>query len=300
MAKVIQICPRIYQMGIITLTTDLGLKDFYVASLKGKLYRHCPDVNIVDITHQVRPFDVIKAAYHISCCYADFPDGTIHVMGVASEPDVKIDTPDTNQQLGVLLFKNQYFISNDNGFFGLLLGDEKPQGYWNIDVVYSNPNVLKDAAKNILLEAAIKLYQGVAIETFAVPAENYRLSKLVKAAIVENSIYGEVVHIDDFGNIITNIMRSDYDKFGSSVPFKIKIGIRGEHVIDRISGGYREVEDGALVAIFNSNNRLEIALNKGADGAGGGVATLFRYHEGSQIRMAFNPKGSSSSFEELF
>ena len=115
-------------MQIITLTTDAGLKDYYVASLKATLYSQLPAVVLIDISHEIRPFDSSEAAFQLRSCYKDFLKGTIHIIGVDSEPNLL----NTNKEFSandfipsypsILFYEEQYFIATDNGFFGAFLG----------------------------------------------------------------------------------------------------------------------------------------------------------------------------------
>ena len=101
-------------MQIITLTTDAGLKDHYVASIKASLYRQLPNAILIDISHDIRPFDSSEAAFQLRNCYTDFPDGTIHIIGVDSEPKIAEASIENNQQNfspnypSILVFENQY------------------------------------------------------------------------------------------------------------------------------------------------------------------------------------------------
>lgn len=296
-------------MGIITLTTDLGLEDYYVASLKAKLYQNCPDVNIVDITHNVSSFDVQKAAYHVNGCFRDFPDNTIHVIGVKFGPIVYAkDAKDIqgNKNIdqnipSIMKFENQYFVSYDSNFFGLLLGDNEPQEFWNIDGVLSNPKKLKDTNKSILLDAAINLYQGRNIENFAYKAEGYQRMLPIVASLTGNSIVGRVFHIDKYGNAITNITKKDFESFGENIPFMIRIGRQMDNRINVISTTYDDVPMGELVALFNANDLLELAISHGAEGdSGGGISSMFRLEEDTMIRVVFQPRDSSNSLSDLF
>ena len=156
-------------MDIITLTTDMGLSDHYVASLKGTILSQNDNVQIVDISHKVRPFDISEAAYLVRSCYADFPDGTIHIIGVDSEPIVNFGGSD-GAFPSILLFKNQYFISNDNGFFGAFLMENLPSSFWRMDDVLSNANLFKFPTKNMLIAAGLSLLSGKKIEEIASPS----------------------------------------------------------------------------------------------------------------------------------
>ena len=148
-------------MSIITLTTDLGLNDHYVASLKGTILSSVSSPYIVDITHDVKPFDVSQAAFQLRSCYKDFPKGTIHVIGVDSEPVINFGDGAGNLP-SIMEFNNQYFISNDNGFFGAFLQTNKPSSFWRIDDVLSNPSFFKSCTKTMLVATAVKFVAGIA------------------------------------------------------------------------------------------------------------------------------------------
>ena len=105
-------------MQIVTLTSDTGLQDYYVAAMKGAILNQMHQTTIIDISHQIRPFDVANAAFQLRCCYRDFPKGTIHIIGVDSEP---ILSGDRASFPTIMLFSGQFFISNDNGFFGCFI-----------------------------------------------------------------------------------------------------------------------------------------------------------------------------------
>ena len=238
----------------------MGLSDHYVASLKGTILSQKENVQIVDISHNVRPFDISEAAYLVRACYADFPDGTIHVIGVDSEPIVNFGGSDGSFP-SILFYANQYFISNDNGFFGAFLKENVPTTFWRMDDVLSNPNLFKFPTKNMLVTAALALLNGKKIEEIASPFTGYKNAFTLTAISELNRIKGHVVHIDNYGNAITNVHK---------------------------------------VAIFNENNFLEIAINRGANGSTGGAEQLFGLHVQDMVRIEFTPKGSRDTIDSLF
>mgnify|MGYP000231419765 CR=1 FL=1 len=285
-------------MGIITLTTDIGLKDHYVASLKGTILSSVNDATIVDISHAVRPFDISEASYLLSACYRDFPAGTIHIIGVDSEPIVNFSGADGSFP-SILVFENQYFISNDNGFFGAFLKEKKPDSFWRIDNVLSNPKLFKFPTKNMLIPVGVKLLKGEKIETIASPFEEYKNAFTPTAISDPNLIKGHVIHVDSYGNVITNVHQSLFDRFGKDTPFIIYFK-KKDYYIDVISNGYNEVPQGEKVAIFNENGNLEIAINRGANRSTGGAEQLFGLNLGDMIRIEFTPKGSRETLDSFF
>lgn len=286
-------------MQIITLTTDMGLSDHYVAAIKGSILKELKEVQLVDITHQVQAFDVAQAAYYLHSCIDDFPEGTIHLIGVDTEPVINFGSPRHSSVPAVLCFKGQYVVSNDNGLFGLLVREDSFESVWHVDDVLSNPNVFKFPAKNILAPIAIQLAQGKKPKDFATQVEQFNRLIAMNPIIEHNVIKGNVIHIDHFGNVITNIDKELFDRVGKDVPFTIFFR-RKEYYIDEISRTYNEVPSGEKVALFNSNNLLEIAINRGAKSRNGGASSLFGLSINDTIRIEFLPPGSKETLDSLF
>ncbi len=285
-------------MGIITLTTDMGLNDHYVASLKGTIYSAVSNATIVDISHAVKPFDISEAAFLVASCYKDFPEGTVHVIGLDSEPIVNFGGADGSFP-SILQFDNQYFVSNDNGFFGSFLGENVPQAFWRIDDVLSDPRLFKFPTKNMLIPVGLKLMKGEKIEQFASPFSEYKNAFTPTAISESNLIKGHVIHIDHYGNAITNVHESLFERYGKDVPFILYFK-KKDYFIDEISMAYNEVPQGEKVALFNENGHLEIAINRGANGSTGGAEQLFGLSSGDMIRIEFTPKGSRDTLDSFF
>ena len=286
-------------MHIITLTTDMGVKDHYVAALKGKIYSLCPSAIIVDISHTVKPFNIGQASFFIRNSIKDFPDGTIHIIGVDPEPLVNFSQPEESALPTIMKFNNQYFIGTDNGIFSLILENQKHQGLWSLDDVLSQPELMNFPTKNILVPAACKLAKGEKPEAIGSVKDSYKKAFLINPVIDGNTVKGSVLHIDHYGNLITNIKKDDFYRIGRNVPFVIYFRQK-EYYIDVISLGYNEVPTGEKVAIFNADGYLEIAINKGTPENGGGANSLFGLKLGDTIRIEFTPRGSRETLESLF
>ena len=276
----------------------MGLHDHYVASLKGTILCALEDAKVVDISHSVRPFDIAEAAYHLRSCYQDFPVGTVHVMGVDSEPIINFGGTDGSFP-SIMFYHGHYFIATDNGFFGAFLGENRPESFWRMENVLSNEKLFTFPTKNVLLVAAIRILTGDDPNDFAVASNSYK-SALIPTAITEpNLIKGYVIHIDNYGNAITNISRNLFDQFGENAPFIVYFK-KKDYFIDVISNAYNDVPQGEKVAIFNANDLLEIAINRGANGSTGGAEQLFGLRVNDMIRVEFTPKGSRLTIESLF
>lgn len=274
----------------------MGLNDHYVASLKGAILKSLPTAQIVDVTHLVNPFDIAEAAFLVASLIQDFPDGTVHVIGVDSEPIVNFGGNDGSFP-SVMVYNNQYLVANDNGFFGSFLRENSAQSFWRLDNVLSNPKLFKFPTKNMLIPAAIHLANGGKIEDVASPQEGYKQAFSLTAVSEKEVIKGHVIHIDSYGNVITNIHTSLFNRYGD-IPFIIYFK-RDNYYIDTISNSYNEVVEGEKVAIFNENGYLEIAINRGANRSTGGAEKLFGLHKGDLIRIEFQAAGSKPTLESL-
>lgn len=286
-------------MGIITLTTDMGLKDHYVATLKGAIYNLYPEAQVVDVSHNVKPFNTSQASYFLKNIIKDFPENTVHVIGVDAEPLVNFSQPEESALPTILYHKKHYFVGTDNGIFSLLLDNKKPEAVWTLDDVLSQPELMNFPTKKILIPAACKLAQGKKPDDFATKTDKVKRVIPLSPVIDGNVLKGSVIHIDHYGNIITNINKESFYKAGRKVPFVIYFRQK-EYYIDEISLGYNEVPDGEKVAVFNDGGLLEIAINKGTPENGGGANTLFGLRLGDIIRIEFTPRGSRETIESLF
>lgn len=151
----------------------------------------------------------------------------------------------------------------------------------------------------MLIPAACSIMNGEDIDNFASPFNSYKRAFALTATIETNLIKGNVVHIDNYGNLITNVHRTLFERFGKETPFTIYYRNRDYH-IDEISPTYNSVPNGEKVALFNNNDFLEIAINRGANQSNGGAEKLFGVRINDVIRIEFTPRGSHNTLESLF
>ena len=289
-------------MSIITLTTDMGLSDHYVASIKGSLLKGVSDkhsVHLVDVTHFINAFDIVQAAFQLRNCIADFPDGTIHLITVDSEPIINYGSPHLSSLPAILLYKNQYFVSNDNGVLSLIVGENSYDGIWHVEDALSKPSAFIFPAKNILVPIAVKLANGISPDEIGEKVDSFKRMTSLNAVIEPNLIRGNIIHIDYYGNVITNIDKELFNRFGENTPFSITFR-KKEYYIDQISVSYGDVVPGERLAFFNSSGLLEIAINRGARTRNGGANTLLGLALNDTIRIDFSPAGSKETLESLF
>jgi S-adenosylmethionine hydrolase len=241
-------------MAVVTLTTG-WTDDFYVAAMKGVLLSLLPSVQVVDMSHSAPAFGsgISYAAYMVKHSYRYFPQETVHIISIASE--YADCTP------FVAAYHNgHYFIGTDNGVFGLLF-DTEPDAMVRIEKFRdeSSPNY---PAISVFAPAAAHLIGGGSMDELGSPYAEYQHRAMMLATMDESQITGTVIHINAFGNVITNITRHDFERIGKGRPFEILVQ-RTSRKITRINRYFHETSRGELLAVFNVSGYLEIAQNKG-------------------------------------
>lgn len=238
-------------MGLITLISDWGRNDYYTAAVKGMIYKHHPKANIVDITHDINPFDVDQAAYVIRNAYKSFPDDTVHIIGVNTEESL-------NHPHSVVYYNKQYFIGTDNGVFSLIF-EGKPEEQLVLDIIQDSGS-FTFSGRDRFVKAAVHLAKGGKLEELG--TEKVKLIKKISFEPVksENSIRGLVNHIDTYENLITNIPETLFREVVKNHTYEISLR---SVKIQAIKDSYGDVRPGEVVALFASHGMLEIAINKG-------------------------------------
>lgn len=238
-------------MPIITLTTDLGLRDYYVSAIKAAIIGQIPDITIVDITHEIEPFNIHQAAFNIRNSYRNFPKGTVHIIGVYEI--LKKDGKHFAMEVD-----GHFFVGPDNGIFSLVF-DMKPDKIVEINIK-PEPALLTFPAKDIYVKAACHIARGGTLEIIGSIKDSISNVQIFQPSITSNAIRGIAVYIDRYGNIITNITQLQYKEVSQARRFTI---YSPGTEIDTISTNYFDVGQGEALAMFNSSGFLEIAINKG-------------------------------------
>lgn len=259
-------------MAIITLTTDLGSKDFYQAALKGSILSILPTVNIVDITHEVPSFNISYAAFVLKNAYPYFPKGTVHLIGIDS-------VFNENTKYVAVKFREHYFVGADNGIFSLLF-DEKPEEFVELNIM-QDLKYLHFPLVDIFVKAAIHLAKGGKLKDIGVPTEGIEERMLLHPVIEKDMIRGSVIYIDTFSNVITNITKDLFTKVQRNRDFTLYF--RKSETITQLSWHYNEVPEGEKLCLFGISNHLEIAINKGK------ASGLLGLHLGDILRVEFHP-----------
>lgn len=256
-------------MAIITLTSDLGLKDYFVSVVKGAIFSQLPDITIVDITHQIQPFNIQEAAYVLKNSYHYFPAGTIHIIGVNTE-----STPNTPHI--ALEIEGHYFIGADNGIFSLLF-KKVPDKIVELNI-FADGNSSTFPTRDVFVKAACHIARGGKLDLIGKEKKSVNERILFQPVTIGDNARGAVIYIDSFGNVITNITKQFVSEIGKGRKFTIRFG---SHEIESVSKNYNDVVEGEIVAIYNASDNLEIAMNKGK------ASQLLNLHIGDTITILF-------------
>lgn len=235
------------------MMTDFGLADGFVGTMKGVIYTINPDAVIIDISHEIGSQDVSEAALLLEASYRYFPRGTVHVVVV--DPGVG-----SQRRAIAVEAEEYYFVAPDNGVLTRALAREKVMK----SVELTNPAYFLDEVsdtfhgRDIFAPVAAHISLGTEIEALGVEVDDLIKTPPSEPEVSQSGIRGHVIHIDKFGNLITDIPRKLFEKVISDHQFVIKLA---DIKLDRISRSYADVPAGEPLAMFNSFDNLEIAVN---------------------------------------
>lgn len=260
---------------LITLTTDFGIKDHFVGAVKGAIYSELVNATIVDITHQISPFNITETAYILKNACQNFPDNTIHIIGVDSE--ISAD----NKHL-VFVIENQYFICADNGAISMIAATTQPTKI--IEIKTEGYTESSFPVLDVFVKVASKIASGIDLDTIGSEITSYKKITEVKPKVNEQKdiIIGGVIYIDNYGNVVTNISKKTVETISKGRNFTITarrhkfetIYCKYNQIIEHIVPDKRSLYDGEKLAVFNAAGFLEIAMYRSNLNTVGGASTL--------------------------
>jgi len=270
---------------VITITTDFGTEDAYVPAMKGAMLSICPEARFVDVTHDISPQDVMEAAFVLQSARPYFPDDVVHLVVV--DPGVG-----TDRRAVALRAKDQWFVGPDNGVFPLVLDQASPDAMVKLD----DPDFWRSGSpsttfhgRDIFAPAAAHLAAGRSVEEIGTPIDDLEPLRWAQPSTASQTVQGWIVHVDHFGNCITNIRRStladaaqleDPDPpLEAFPPFK---AFTGNTVLRELHPTYGAVPEDDPLLLFGSTGYLEVAAN------GGNAAELLDIRKGDSIKLVFN------------
>jgi S-adenosyl-L-methionine hydrolase (adenosine-forming) len=250
---------------LITLTTDFGTRDAYVAELKGVLYSEGPaGLTVVDLSHELAPFDVHAAALFVRAALPRFPQGAVHLCVI--DPGVG-----SARRALIVERSDRLLVGPDNGLFSYL--------YDGSERVYAIERGLRATSstfhgRDLFAPVAARLAAGAAPASFGARLEGYERHALPSVDLSEDALLGRVIHVDHFGNLLTNITRQTLASFAGEHALQIAVADR---VIVGLVDHYAQAE--GLLALIGSSGWLEVAVREGS------AAELLAVKVGQPLRV---------------
>lgn len=272
---------------IITLTTDFGTKDYFVGAVKGRIYSELPNAHIVDISHKITPFSINETAYVIKNAYKHFPKGSIHIIAVDAE------WSNENKHL-IFYLDGHYFICANNGIMSLITSTINPEKIIEIEL----PNTENDTYfLSNFVNSACHIARGGNLDVIGKQTTEIKQIKEFKPFINDekNQIIGNIIYVDNFGNVISNIDKETFNEIGKGRKFEIKARY---YTFDEILTKYNDIinfeaeiekrnDDGKKLVLFNNDDLLEIAIYRSNLQSVGGASTLLGLNYRDTITVRF-------------
>ena len=237
-------------MAIVTLLTDAGESDHYIAAIKAQILSVNPAIHIIDISHEIRAFDIGHAAFVLRAVFRDFPPGTVHLVGVDAAGN-------RGEAFIAIKLEGHFFVGSDNGLLSLI-SEQAPESIWALDHPLSGQTTFPE--KEIFAPAAAKLAMGMNPSEIGKPLPDFKRLTDRQVKATRKQITGHIIRVDHFGNLITNIPKQTFDILSKDKSYTIQFG--GEK-FRRIHGSYNQADQGECFIVFNSLDFLEIGIFKG-------------------------------------
>jgi len=235
-------------MALLTLLTDLGTKDFHLAAIKGAILKQYDAfVNMVDITHEIKPFDIKEAAHTLRNSFHYFPKGTIHLVHVSGS---------SSHKLLLAEIEGHYVITFDTGLLSIAFNKSTCKVFEVNEEIVDTHSLLHEQSIARTVDFLLKEYLPT---DFAHPIGNMVEYRLLQPMTMQGNIRGTVVHIDHYGNCISNISRKMIEDFFGDRKVSVNSNVG---LANSITNHYSDVEEGEIVCLYNSAGFLEIAINR--------------------------------------
>lgn len=235
-------------MQIVSLTTDYGTKDYYVAELKASIISKKEEATFIDISHDIDKFDIVQAAFFLSNSLPSFPTGSIHIVAVHCNYR-------RNNEFIAFEKNGQFFIGPNNGVFSLVFDNLDERKVYRIAL----PDGENHSANSIFAHAAAFFSHGLPIEDLGEVIKEFNKKLTIEPVVNSTQIRAMIIHIDHFDNVIVNLKKETFEQARNNRKFELYY--KPHDPITFLSRGYSDVPVGDPVAFFNSAGFLEIALN---------------------------------------
>jgi len=238
---------------LVTLLTDFGTEDGYVGAMKGVLFRSVPQVSVVDISHEIKPYAIRQAAFALLNYYHYFPAGTVHVVVV--DPGVG-----TARSGLVVETRDYFFVGPDNGVFSFVYERENFKAYRIREELFGEQVSPTFHGRDVFAPAAAQLLNGKEPKAFTEPVEQLESFYVGFQQKDDNQLALQVIHIDHFGNLVLNFTRDDFRKL--NLPETVKIKFKNGFLYG-IQRTFADAAEGQVLALWDSSGFLQIAQNRG-------------------------------------
>ena len=257
---------------VIALLTDFGTRDHYAGTMKGVALGICPEAAFVDITHDIAPHDVLGGALELSASYKYFPAGTIFLVVV--DPGVG-----SSRRALAAEAAGYRFVGPDNGVLTLAFKDSAPKRVVELtERRYARPTVSRTfEGRDRFAPAAAWLAKGIDLSGLGRSLTSWHTLSVPEPVVTEGQIVGEVLRVDRFGNLVTNVDRRTFERFAGGGRIEIVAGSRS---VDAVVATYGEAQPMAVCALFGSSEHLEVAVN------GGSAAEQLALGRGARVTIA--------------
>jgi len=265
---------------VIAMLTDFGMRDHYAGTMKGVALAICSDVTLVDISHDIAAHDVLGGALELAAAYRYFPAGTIFLVVV--DPGVG------STRRGIAADTGDYsFVAPDNGVLTAVLDEHPAKRIVELtERKYSRPTVSRTfEGRDRFAPAAAWLAKGIDLTALGRTAGAIHRLDIPRPTIENDRIDGEVLRVDRFGNLITNVDRHTFERFSGEGPLEVTIG---EHAVGTIVSTYSDAHRGTVCALFGSSDHLEVAVN------GGSAAQALQLGRGARIVISRSDRSDRS------
>lgn len=259
--------PRSTRM--VSLMTDFGSKDYYVASLKARLLGSDMPITLVDVTHEIATHDIVKASFFVQNYHLDFPLGTIHIVAVNNAYDF-------DPEMICFQYNGHFFIGPNNGLFSLVFKNIDEQSIRKIIIKGEEAPRLN----TIITKAVHHIIEHGSIDNLGISLPRFDQKLGIQAVFSQNEIRATVIHVDHFGNVIVNLQKEAFESFRNERDFNIYI--KPSDPIEMISESYAEVPVGDAVCLFNNSGYLTIGVNMG------NVSKLYSLEKNDTIQVLFS------------
>lgn len=253
---------------VVTLTTDYGLNDYYVAELKATILAKAKDVIFIDVSHTIATYDIVQASFFVSNVFRKFPKGTIHIIAVHNHYS-------RNSRMLVFEREGHFFVAPDNGVISLIFNDLKIGEIYTID----DKAMSMESLSEIFAHVVGFVKHRLPIEEIGPAVEAINKKLQIEAVITNSQVRATIVHVDHYENVIINLTQEQFEKYRNHRKFELYY--KQNEPIDHISKKYGDVPVGDVLCLFNSDGFLEIAINMGK------ASSLLNLYKNETIQINF-------------